>query len=189
MRVGGESSEDEMESKYKMMKRRLKELKNLRITSVLADIEDIKQKISEHQRVHEEAVSHLKHENARLGRLLRNRQAGEDEIARMRESNQEMRTYLAKREPAMEPFIRQGSGFTVKVLRRREFEISDGAELRAKMTRKHDEVICHFLSAPEVWATQKGTEFAKPDNLITFAVSDLPQFCARIRKVRNAFGR
>ena len=189
MRAEGEPSEDEMESKYKMMKRRLKELKNLRITSVLADIDDIKQKISEHQRVHEEAVSHLKHENARLGRLLRNRQAGEDEIARMGESNQEMRTYLAKREPAMEPFIRQGSGFTVKILQRREFEISDGAEFRAKMTRKHDEVVCHFLSVPEVLATREETKFAKEGKLITFAVSDLPGFCGRIRKVMNTAGQ
>lgn len=184
MKAQGDPGEDEMIARCKSMKQRLKELQRLRITSVLTDIEDIKQKIAEHQKVHEESVVHLKHENAKLVRLLREREAFEDEIVRIKESNQQLRGYLAKREPALEAFIRPGSGFTVHIIQRREFEISFGDDFRAKIIRKHDDVICQFLSVPDAMSRRKETEFAQPGKSITFQIAEIPQFCARIRKSR-----
>lgn len=54
------------EGQYKTMKKKLKELKNLRIDSVREDIEDLKGKIIEHKKIHAISVKELQQQNERL---------------------------------------------------------------------------------------------------------------------------
>jgi hypothetical protein len=58
------------EAAYRAIKTKYQELKNLRTESVLADSADLRQKIEEHQRLHDSAVSELGSQNDELRRLI-----------------------------------------------------------------------------------------------------------------------
>ena len=54
------------ESKYRIMKKKLNDLKDLRHDSVRVDLIDLKKKIEEHRKIHEMSVHELRQQNSQL---------------------------------------------------------------------------------------------------------------------------
>ena len=173
--------EDEMKKKYQTMKKKYKELQNLRVDSVLEDIEDIKMKIQEHEKVHKEAMEHLKRKNVKLAKKINERMSGQEEVFKLADQNDQLRAYLAKKEPALGPFIDSGTGFSVKIIRRHEFEISYQNLFRAKLTHNHNEVLCEIMAYPESMAKSSATQFVK-EKKISFNLSEIGDFYAHVKR-------
>jgi len=63
---GNKEDTIDWELKYRTMKKKLSELKDLRYDSVRADIDDLKKKVAEHRKIHEISIKELRQQNSQM---------------------------------------------------------------------------------------------------------------------------
>lgn len=85
--------------RYKSIKKKLKELQNLRKDSVNADIKDLREKIEEHKRVHQITIKNIQNENAILKQQIDKIEEAKDSIQDLESSISNLKTEIKRYDP------------------------------------------------------------------------------------------
>ena len=177
-----DGTEKILEEMYHSMKKKFHELKNLRMKSVEEDIQEIKQRIEEHIEVHADAVRELETQNGKLKEAIKNRTAYSDRREHLESRVFELREDLKRKEPVFEPFLEENSGFSIRVLDRRVYEVSYGDLVTMKLSRKHNDLTCTFVSYHPSLAKTKETSFiSSPGCSLAFTMDQLKKFVRSIK--------
>jgi hypothetical protein len=168
------------------VKRKYQELQNLRIHSVKQDSDDLREKITEHRRIHEISVQELLAQNDNLKKKIRAMQDDAHETDWLRDRVQRLRDDLESRDPVLAVFLRH-PGFSIRVVAKRSFEIraGDHDELvfnlsPAGAVGHGDDLRLHFSAYPPEMARRPETEFVKKPG--TFRSAHLQALCDHLRK-------
>jgi hypothetical protein len=117
--------EADFQARYNRVRKKYQEMQNLRITSTLADTEDLKKKIQEHTNIHQIATKELRAQNEDIRKKIREYESAEQEIRRLRESNDRVRRDLEMKDPVLNLFLRNPS-FRITIKKKDEYEIRYG---------------------------------------------------------------
>ena len=172
------SEEALLENKYHSIKKRYKELYNLRIDSVVADSNDLRDKIDEHYKVHQIAVNELKKQNDQLRTLMQEIETAKDSIMTLRKSNEFLRNQIKKMDPTVRVILNYPE-IKISCLSKDQFKIAVGEnnQLIFELTRENNS---HYKSTPIKYPN---THFKNPTFIfqsVTFDYEDLDSFCREI---------
>ena len=94
------SSENEInwKEKYISLKKKLKELRNIRIDSPKKDAEDLRKKIAEHQKVHEISVNELRQQNQELKLAILDIETASKDAKKLEEHIQKIKEYIKRKD-------------------------------------------------------------------------------------------
>ncbi|KAK8892131.1 hypothetical protein M9Y10_029354 [Tritrichomonas musculus] len=92
-------------SKYRELKSKVKELKEIRKDSVKTDAEDLKKKMEEHKKVHNLSMHELQQQNDDLKRSINKIASDKEEIRRLKESNNKIRQNLKNYDQILNEFL------------------------------------------------------------------------------------
>jgi hypothetical protein len=181
--MSSSTPEPDLAAVYHTFKKKYQELKNLRSDSVIADSVDLRQKVDEHRRIHEIAVGELRAQNEELKRMIHDAESNRSEVERLRDSVGKLRYQLQQRDPILSVFLKH-TGFAIKVLGRRKFEIrADDALvfiLEPANNGRDDDLQCHFTKYPPAFERSADTAFVRQGS--TFRTASLEGFCSCLRR-------
>ena len=166
-------------AKYKSMKKRFRELQNLRIDSVKTDIDDLERKIDEHRKVHQLAVKELKRHNDSMGNAAGKIIQCKDEIERIEASVRSLTSDLKFRDSILKVVLDYES-FYVDCIEKGRFKITATGKYQVVFELKKE------LDAPSIVYTPVSVPDAPnpPDfisQVIKFSSADLRNFCDTIQ--------
>lgn len=173
--------EAQLEAKYRLVKKKMQELKSLRFAAVRADIEDVREKIAEHQQVHTVAISELVQHNEKLRKKITEGTRGREEVEALRAENADLRRMLAKIEPIIAPFLSPTSGFNVTVVSMGTYNVANGENFVMRLSFLSDKVFCQFLCTPNGMEKCPDCPWIA-DGALSFELSGVNGFCARLKK-------
>ncbi|OHT10428.1 hypothetical protein TRFO_20312 [Tritrichomonas foetus] len=90
------------EEKYIHLKKKYKELVNIRVDSVKKDTANLKKKIEEHRKIHEISVRELKQQNNELRTMVEDLESAKKDIETMTKSIIQFREYLIHTDKILE---------------------------------------------------------------------------------------
>ena len=169
----------DMEAKYHLVKKKYQELQNLRISSVAADIEDLRRKVDEHRRVHELAVRELREQNQELREMIQDSERVRVEMERLSESNSRLLRQLQLKDPVLNTFLKRPN-FKIRVIGRGSYEISyrDGKDFAFRLSDSLEQA--GFLSYESVRFPPRLARAPKMNFVgaeICFDKSEIASFC------------
>lgn len=125
--MDGEEIESEWYAKYKSLKSKFKELKNIRIESVKADADDLSLKIEEHKKVHEISIKELNQQNSDLRESIQDIEVARKDIQRLKESISSIRQKLKNYDMILKEFIGK-KNFYIECVGNHKYQITYQAE-------------------------------------------------------------
>lgn len=129
--MDGEEIESEWHSKYKSLKSKFKELKNIRIESVKTDTDDLSLKIEEHKKVHEISIKELNQQNSDLRESIQDIEVARKDIQRLKDSISSIRQKLKNYDAILKEFIDK-KNFYIECVGNHKYQITYEVEENQK---------------------------------------------------------
>lgn len=167
-----------LEEKYHSLKKKYNELHNLRIESVIDDSNDLREKIEEHQRVHQIAVNELRQQNEQMRTIINEIESAKDAIESLKNSNRMLRERIGKMDPTAKILL-QHPEMKVKCIGKGEFKIAigDNNEFVFELQRESKS---QYQTNPINWP-KTGRQI--PEIIcknVVFEYEDLDDFCTEV---------
>lgn len=119
----GDEIDSEWYHKYKSIKSKYKELKKIRIESVITDTEDLKQKIEEHKKIHETSINELNQQNSDLQESIQDVDIARKDIRRLKESISSIQQKLKNYDVILKEFVGR-KNFLIKCIGHHLYQIT-----------------------------------------------------------------